>query len=94
MSLLTLPIMGGHTSELVDNHSHERQWSLLSQHMLQEVTNMSSELSHSGSWLHHELADQSHTQYRTVLCCDYQFKEMHLFDCMDVLHMYTALDLL
>ena len=51
MNLLTLPIMGGHTNELVDHHIHERQWSLLSQHMLQEVTNMSSELSHSARQL-------------------------------------------
>ena len=60
-------IMGGHTSELVDHHIHERQWSLLSQHMLQEVKHLRAELSHSGSWLHDDFVDQSHIRYCTVL---------------------------
>ena len=73
-------IMGGHTSEIVDHHIHERQWSLLSQHMLQEVKHLSSELSHTGRWLHDELVDQSHIQYYTVLVlwCDYQFEGVYM----------------
>ena len=58
---------GGHTTEIVDHHIHEGRGSLLSQHMLKEVTHKSSKLSHSGSWLYHVLIDQSYTQYCKIL---------------------------
>ena len=44
MSLWPSHLIGGHTSELVDHHIHERQRSLLTQHTVQEVKQVTSEL--------------------------------------------------
>ena len=69
--------------------------------MLQEDKLVSFELSHSGSWLHHELVDQSHTDNNAQCSCltiipGYNHinpsippQKSHVLWCLLDVHMYV-----